>query len=61
VDIPVAAHVHVFLASGAATLDPATSGAVVLATGDAARLTDEGGLTLTATAEGSEVLIWATA
>jgi len=61
VDIPVAAHVHVFLASGEATLGPATSGAVVLAAGDAVRLTDEGGLTLTATAEGSEVLIWATA
>jgi redox-sensitive bicupin YhaK (pirin superfamily) len=54
--VPDAPHVHVFVAIGDATLDGAT-----LATGDAARLTDAGTLTLTAAASGAEVLVWATA
>jgi hypothetical protein len=47
--------VHVFMAVGEGTL-----GAEVLHTGDAARLTDATGLTLTAGADGAEVLIWET-
>jgi quercetin 2,3-dioxygenase len=54
--VPDAPHVHVFVAIGDATLDGAT-----LTTGDAARLTDAGTLTLTAAASGAEVLVWATA
>jgi hypothetical protein len=56
VTVPDAPHVHVFVASGRAALDDA-----VLATGDAARLTDAGAPTLTAGDGGSEVLVWATA
>lgn len=56
VAVPEAPHVHVFVATGAATLDGAP-----LATGDAARLTDAGTPLLTAGADGAEVLIWATA
>jgi redox-sensitive bicupin YhaK (pirin superfamily) len=55
VAVPEAALVHVFAAVGAVTM-----GGETLDEGDAARLTDETGLTLTA-AEPSEVLIWATA
>jgi redox-sensitive bicupin YhaK (pirin superfamily) len=57
VTIPDDRHVHVFVPIGTAELEQAGP----LATGDAARLTDAGGLELTAGAEGAEVLIWATA
>jgi hypothetical protein len=50
-------HVHVFVAIGTAELEAAGP----LETGDAVRLTDAGGLELTAGADGAEVLIWATA
>jgi quercetin 2,3-dioxygenase len=50
-------HVHVFVAIGTAELEAAGP----LDTGDAVRLTDAGGLELTAGADGAEVLIWATA
>ena len=56
VTVPDAPHVHVFVAVGSAQLD-----ADMLATGDAARLTDAGARTLTAGPTGTEVLIWATA
>jgi quercetin 2,3-dioxygenase len=56
VTVPDAPHVHVFVAVGGATLD-----GTPLGTGDAARLTDAGALTLGAGADGAEVLIWATA
>ncbi len=54
VTVPDAAHVHVFVAVGTATLD----GAGDLATGDAVRLTGAGARTLTAGPEGAEVLVW---
>jgi redox-sensitive bicupin YhaK (pirin superfamily) len=57
VTIPDDRHVHVFVPIGAAELDQAGA----LDTGDAVRLTDAGGLELTAGPEGAEVLIWATA
>ena len=58
VSVPDARHVHVYVARGAADL----SGAGLLATGDAARLTDAGAPRLTADAtEGAEVLVWETA
>jgi redox-sensitive bicupin YhaK (pirin superfamily) len=57
VDVPDAPHVHVYVADGAATLD----GGQPLATGDAARLTDAGGVPLSASSGGAEVLVWATA
>jgi redox-sensitive bicupin YhaK (pirin superfamily) len=57
VDVPDDRHVHVFVARGAGALEPGGR----LDTGDAARLTDAGGLTFTAEADGAEVLIWATA
>jgi quercetin 2,3-dioxygenase len=57
VAIPTAQHVHVFVATGGATL-----AGEALAEGDAARLTSvDGGLGLTAGDTGAEVLIWATA
>ncbi len=56
VAVPDAPHVHVFVAIGDASLDGSA-----LATGDAARLTDETSRALTAGTEGAEVLIWATA
>lgn len=55
--VPEDRHVHVFVATGSARLDEAGP----LDTGDAARLTDAGGLTLRAGDQGAEVLIWATA
>ena len=55
VAVPDAPHVHVFVALGDVTLDGAA-----LATGDAARLTDAGSRSLSAGADGAEVLIWAT-
>ncbi len=57
VTIPDDRHVHVFVPIGSAELEQAGP----LDTGDAVRLTDAGGLELTAGAEGAEVLIWATA
>jgi redox-sensitive bicupin YhaK (pirin superfamily) len=59
VTMPDAPHVHVFVARGSAALD-GDNGAQ-LATGDAARLTGAGARTLTATDDGTEVLIWETA
>jgi hypothetical protein len=56
VTVPEAAHVHAYVALGSLALDDAT-----LATGDGARLTDAGALTLVAGDDGAEVLIWATA
>ncbi len=56
-DVPDDRHAHVFVARGSGTLDPGR----VLATGDAARLTDANGLSFTAGRDGAEVLIWATA
>ena len=53
--VPDARHVHVFVAVGDATLD-----GTPLATGDAARLTHAGALSLTAGSDGCEVLVWAT-
>jgi redox-sensitive bicupin YhaK (pirin superfamily) len=57
VDVPAALHVHVYVARGSASLD----GAGELREGDAARLTDAGSPTLTAGADGTEVIIWETA
>jgi len=56
VTVPDARHVHVFVAIGDASLD-----GNILATGDAARLTNAGSRTLTAGDGGAEVLVWATA
>lgn len=55
--VPDAAHVHVFVARGDATLD----GNHPLATGAAARLTDAGTRPLEAGLGGAEIVIWATA
>ncbi len=57
VTIPDDPHVHVFVPIGTAELEQAGP----LDTGDAVRLTDAGGLDLTAGPDGAEVLIWATA
>ncbi len=57
IDVPDDRHVHVYVARGSGTLDPGG----VLATGDAARLTDANGLSFMAGDDGAEVLIWATA
>ena len=57
VTIPDDRHVHVFVPIGTAELEQAGR----LDTGDAVRLTDAGGLELTAGDDGAEVLIWATA
>jgi redox-sensitive bicupin YhaK (pirin superfamily) len=56
VTVPASPHAHVFVARGAARLDGHELGE-----GDAARLTDEGELPLTATTPDTEVLIWETA
>jgi redox-sensitive bicupin YhaK (pirin superfamily) len=53
--VPAGAHVHVFVARGAATLD-----GVPLATGDAVRLTGTGPTPLAAGDDGAEVVVWAT-
>ncbi len=56
VSVPEAPHVHLFVAVGSATLDPAEA----LAEGDAVRLVDAGSPGLVAGPDGAEVLIWAT-
>lgn len=61
VDLPVAPHVHVFVARGNATFDRPGDEAVELATGDAVRLAGAGAATLTATDDGTEVVVWETA
>ncbi len=55
--VPAAPHVHVFVALGAGTLD----GADPLSQGDAARLTAAAERTFSATTDGTEILVWATA
>jgi len=57
VTVPDAAHVHVYVARGEASLEAAGW----LATGDSARLVGAGSPSLTAGTTGAEVLIWATA
>ena len=54
VDIPDAPYVHVFVATGDATVDDSGT----LHAGDAVRLTDAGKKTLAAGARGAEVAIW---
>ena len=54
--VPDAAHAHVFVAIGTATLE----GAGALAEGDAVRLVGAGDPSLTAGPSGAEVLIWTT-
>jgi quercetin 2,3-dioxygenase len=54
--VPDGAHVHLFVAAGAADLQDAGA----LAEGDAARLASAGSRTLTAGLAGAEVLIWVT-
>lgn len=55
--IPVATHVHLFVAIGSASFD----GSQPLEEGDAVRLTNEGSHTLSAGPAGAEVIVWATA
>ena len=57
VTVPVAPHVHLFVAVGNGSLEEVGP----LETGDAARLTDSGALVFTAGAEGAELSVWATA
>jgi hypothetical protein len=57
VSIPVAPHVHLFVALGSATLNESEQ----LGEGDALRLTGEGSHTIMAGPEGAEVIVWATA
>jgi hypothetical protein len=54
--VPPAVHHHVFVPVGSGEL----AGSGALATGDAARLTDEGSPVFTAGPEGAELLVWAT-
>ena len=54
-EVPQAAHVHVFVATGAADLAGTT-----LHEGDAARLTNEAAQSLRVSGDGASVLIWAT-
>jgi redox-sensitive bicupin YhaK (pirin superfamily) len=55
--VPADTHVHLFVALGAGALDAAGA----LGQGDAVRLTDAGPTTFTATSDGTEILVWATA
>ncbi len=55
--IPVAAHVHLFVALGSASFD----GSQPLEEGDAVRLTNEGAHMLSAGPAGAEIIVWATA
>ena len=57
VSVPVAPHVHVFVALGSAVLNESDA----LAEGDALRLTDEGPHAIIAGPEGAELIVWATA
>ena len=57
VSIPLAPHVHLFVAVGSGSAERAGE----LATGDAVRLTDSEALVFTAGAEGAELSVWATA
>jgi len=57
VAVPADAHVHLFVALGAGALDVAGE----VGQGDAVRLTDAGSTTFTAAADGTELLVWATA
>jgi redox-sensitive bicupin YhaK (pirin superfamily) len=57
VSLPVALHVHVFVALGSAELN----GHKALEQGAAVRLTDEGSQAITAGPEGAELIVWATA
>jgi len=57
VAVPADPHVHLFVALGAGALDAAGE----LGQGDAVRLTDAGSTTFTAAADGTELLVWATA
>jgi len=57
VNIPVAPHVHAFVALGSATLNESEA----LGEGDAVRLTDECTHTVTAGPDGAELIVWATA
>jgi len=56
VTVPSAVHHHVFVPVGSGEL----AGSGEMATGDAARLTDEGSPVFTAGPEGAELLVWAT-
>ena len=55
--LPVAAHVHVFVALGSVDLN----GQKALEQGTAVRLTDEDTQAITAGPEGAELIVWATA
>jgi redox-sensitive bicupin YhaK (pirin superfamily) len=61
VDVPDAAHVHVFVARGGVDFDRPGDDRVELAEGDAVRLRAAGPATLRANAEGAEVVVWETA
>ena len=61
VDVPEAAHVHVFVARGGATFERPGDGPLELSAGDAVRLADAGPATLTAGGDGTEVVVWETA
>jgi redox-sensitive bicupin YhaK (pirin superfamily) len=63
VEVPSGPHVHVFVATGDASLggDASLTDGIELQEGDAARLTDPRRLGLTAGSTGAEVLIWVTA
>ncbi|MEJ8280908.1 pirin family protein [Pseudonocardia spirodelae] len=54
--LPAAPFVHAFVARGAAGLEDVPGDA--LATGDAARLVDDGGRRVTAGPDGAEILVW---
>ena len=58
VAVPEAPHAHLFVARGAAELAGVDG---PLAEGDAVRLTDAGSPAVTATADGTELVIWTTA
>lgn len=55
--LPVAPHVHVFVALGSVVLDDSEP----LEQGDALRLTNEDSHSISAGSEGAEVIVWATA
>ncbi|MFI5691265.1 pirin family protein [Kribbella sp. NPDC051586] len=54
IELPAARYVHLFVATGTATLE----GAGELATADAVRLTDSDGDRVTAGPDGAELLVW---